>query len=73
MRSTFCGTPLYFSPELLTGQVYDEKVDVWAIGIMLFELVFGTSPFNLKQPQDLTRIVKIDIIIGNIGDRISKK
>jgi serine/threonine protein kinase len=59
MRSTFCGTPLYFSPELLTGQVYDEKVDVWAIGVMVFELLFATTPFNLKHPQDLARIVSV--------------
>lgn len=59
MRSTFCGTPLYFSPELLSRQEYDEKVDLWAIGVMIFELALGKSPFNLKQPQDLGRIVTI--------------
>jgi len=48
---------LYFSPELLSGQEYDEKVDLWAIGILIFELMVGKSPFNLKQPQDLSRIV----------------
>lgn len=57
MRTTFCGTPLYFSPELLSKQEYDEKVDLWSIGIMTYELVVGKSPFNLKQPQDLARIV----------------
>ena len=36
MRETFCGTPLYVSPELLSGQLYDEKVDLWAIGILGF-------------------------------------
>lgn len=57
MRSTFCGTPLYFSPELLSGQDYDEKVDLWAIGVLVYELVVGKSPFNLMKPQDLGKIV----------------
>lgn len=48
MRSTFCGTPMYFSPELLTKQEYDEKVDLWAVGVLTYELVVGKSPFNLK-------------------------
>lgn len=36
LRSTFCGTPLYVSPEILKGQLYDEKIDVWAIGILTY-------------------------------------
>lgn len=36
MRETFCGTPLYVSPELLSGNRYDEKVDLWAIGILAY-------------------------------------
>jgi serine/threonine protein kinase len=47
LRSTFCGTPLYLSPELLNGEKYDEKVDLWAIGILAFELHLGSSPFNI--------------------------
>jgi len=45
LRSTFCGTPLYVSPEILKGQLYDEKIDLWAIGILTYELLFGTIPF----------------------------
>jgi aurora kinase len=39
---------MYFSPELLTKQEYDEKVDLWAVGVLTYELVVGKSPFNLK-------------------------
>jgi serine/threonine protein kinase len=41
LRSTFCGTPLYLSPELLLGRSYDEKADLWSVGILSYELVVG--------------------------------
>jgi serine/threonine protein kinase len=48
MRETFCGTPLYVSPELLKGRLYDEKVDIWAVGILGYEMITGTIPFRIK-------------------------
>lgn len=36
--STLCGTPRYFSPEELSGERYDARSDVWALGIILYEL-----------------------------------
>lgn len=57
MRETFCGTPLYVSPELLSGQLYDEKVDLWALGILGFEMMTGTIPFKIKSEKDLCRII----------------
>jgi serine/threonine protein kinase len=48
LRSTYCGTPLYLSPEILKGQKYDEKVDLWAIGILAYELLLGKSPFDIS-------------------------
>jgi serine/threonine protein kinase len=59
LRSTFCGTPLYLSPELLKGQRYDEKVDLWAIGILAYELVIGNSPFEINEQHDLIKIVSM--------------
>ena len=49
LRNTFCGTPLYLSSELLNGNKYDEKVDIWAIGILAYELVLGCSPFEINE------------------------
>ena len=40
------GTPLYQSPQVLMGHWYDEKVDTWALGCILFELLTGVTPFN---------------------------
>jgi serine/threonine protein kinase len=36
MRETFCGTPIYVSPEILKGDKYDEKIDIWSIGILTY-------------------------------------
>jgi aurora kinase len=41
VRNTVCGTPLYLSPELLTGHDYDERTDIWALGIMTYEMLMG--------------------------------
>ena len=48
LRDTFCGTPLYISPEILTGEKYDEGVDLWAVGILTYELLVGKIPFKIK-------------------------
>ena len=39
------GTPLYQSPQILMRQWYNETVDTWALGCILFELVNGQTPF----------------------------
>ena len=57
LRGTICGTPLYLSPELLNGQRYDEKVDIWAVGILAYELMVGSSPFDIADREDLHKIV----------------
>ncbi|XP_057418030.1 serine/threonine-protein kinase ATG1t [Lotus japonicus] len=43
---TVCGSPLYMAPEVLQFQRYDNKVDMWSVGAILFELLNGYPPFN---------------------------
>ena len=45
-RKTVCGTPIYLAPEIIKEQGHDERVDLWCIGVLLFELITGTVPFR---------------------------
>ena len=40
-RTTVCGTPIYLAPEIIKEQGHDEKVDIWCLGVLLFELSTG--------------------------------
>lgn len=44
------GTPAYLAPELLSGDGADARADVYAVGIVLFELLTGTQPFTAATP-----------------------
>ena len=42
------GTPLYMAPELVKHQKYNEKVDVWSLGVITHQLLCGRTPFDSK-------------------------
>ena len=45
-RSTFCGTYEYMAPEIINEAAYDTAIDVWSLGVLLYELIHGYSPFR---------------------------
>jgi serine/threonine protein kinase len=43
---SLAGTPLYRAPEMFGGGGYSERVDTWALGVTLYQMVVGKTPFE---------------------------
>ena len=50
-RITFCGTVEYMSPEMVNKEEYNKEIDVWSLGILLYEMIHGHSPFKPNKPK----------------------
>jgi len=56
MAQTMLGSPLYMAPEILNGEKYTMKADVWALGVVLFRMLFGYCPF---QSSNIAKLIKV--------------
>lgn len=62
--NTICGSPLYMAPEILNQKEYDNKIDMWSVGIILYEMLFGFNPLiYCKDIEELKTYVNNNQII----------
>ena len=54
----YLGTPNYAAPEIVLEDGYNEKVDIWAMGVILFNMLTGFEPFKGKNEVELENEIK---------------
>jgi len=46
MRKSQIGSPAYLAPEQIQQNFYGKKIDIWSLGIMVYEMLFEATPFD---------------------------
>lgn len=68
-RNTYCGTPDYLSPEMILGTGHDEKLDIWTLGVLMFEMLSGSPPFEVRdvmEKRKKQKLIENNILKGEI-------
>lgn len=61
-RKTLCGTLDYLPPEMVEGTDHDATVDVWSLGVLCYEFLFGVPPFEASgHSETYKRILRVDL------------
>ncbi|ODQ67212.1 kinase-like protein [Nadsonia fulvescens var. elongata DSM 6958] len=78
-RTTMCGTLDYLPPEMVEAKHHDYRVDIWALGILMYEFLVGNPPFYDDNGKTATyeRIAKVDLkvpfyVCSDAADLITK-
>lgn len=77
-RKTFCGTVDYLAPEIVDNKFHDDKVDLWCLGVLIYEFCVGVPPFESQYQKETFIKIKKGIITypsflsNEVKDLISK-
>ena len=73
MTNTFCGSPYYMAPEVLSQVPYNSKIDIWALGAILYEMLSGNRTFGtLNSVSELVKMIEARNI-APIKQKMTKK
>eukprot|EP01017_Pseudomicrothorax_dubius_P045344 TRINITY_DN7829_c0_g1_i1.p1 TRINITY_DN7829_c0_g1~~TRINITY_DN7829_c0_g1_i1.p1 ORF type:complete len:404 (-),score=37.64 TRINITY_DN7829_c0_g1_i1:127-1338(-) len=67
------GSPMYMSPQLLTKAPYTSKCDIWSLGIILYQLLYGVCPWRAPDIAALTRKIQTEPLEFKPGVAVSDK
>eukprot|EP01017_Pseudomicrothorax_dubius_P026502 TRINITY_DN2960_c0_g3_i2.p1 TRINITY_DN2960_c0_g3~~TRINITY_DN2960_c0_g3_i2.p1 ORF type:complete len:480 (+),score=82.48 TRINITY_DN2960_c0_g3_i2:152-1591(+) len=62
-KFAFCGTYEYMAPEMVERKRYDESVDIWGLGILLYELLHGYSPFKGASNTEVCHNIRRNFVV----------
>ena len=57
-KTSLRGSPLYMAPEMVLDRKYDAKVDLWSVGVIMFECLFGKAPYKSDTVNELLQKIK---------------
>jgi len=73
-NSFICGSPLYMAPEIFEAKEYGFHTDIWSMGVILFEMLYGYNLFNnCKDINDLKKTLERFVLkLPNINKNLSE-
>lgn len=66
------GTSIYMAPEIMKYLRYNNKIDVWSLGVCLYEMLMGSTPFYGENSKELLNEMMMNVISFEGGERVSE-
>jgi serine/threonine protein kinase len=72
MTQTMVGSPIYMAPEVLKGLIYDSRADIWSMGVILYEMLYGICPYEESSIPKLVTLIDNTMLKFNPAIKVSE-